>query len=255
MAARRDDDIEMLPEALDTAVRELARTARRADGPVVRALNGLGGHVERWFAALPAGSRKSIDAMARTLLGQLYAGAGAVGGHAPRTGDWGHRLTAAATGAAGGAAGLPSAVVELPATVMVMFAAMQREASRAGFDPQSAEVRLACIEIFGSGGPGSRDDGVNTAFLGARLGMNGAALQTVITRALPAFSGMLGRSLAGKAVPVIGAVAGAGINFAFTGYYQDLARVRFGLMRLAEEYGAEQVRRAFRAEMARSLPR
>ena len=37
--------------------------------------------------------------------------------------------------------------------------------------------------------------------------------------------------------PVIGALAGASLNYAFTRYYQELARVHFGLLRLARETG------------------
>lgn len=246
-------EIEQLPDALHREVADLARLARRVNGPVMTGLIGLGGKAERWMGSLPKPARTAIDGLARTLLERLYTGAGQVRGTLPDAGRFGHRFAAMASGAAGGAAGLASAMVELPATVMVMFAAMQREAAAAGFDPDAPEIRLACLDIFGSGRPGPGDDGVNSTFLGARLSLNAASLQAVIARILPAFSAMLGKSLAGKAVPVIGAVAGAGINYAFTDYYQDVARVRFGLMRLAEEHGRERIHHAFRAEMARGV--
>lgn len=255
MATDSDDSqhIERLPDDLTRAVADLARRARKVNGPVMRGLLALGGRAEQWFAALPAPARAAVDGMARALLERLYQGAGQARGALPDTGAFGHRFAAAASGAAGGSVGLASAMVELPATVMVMFAAMQREAAAAGFDPNAPEVRLACLEIFGSGRPGPGDDGINSTFLGARLGLNPASLQAVIGRVLPAFSAMLGKTLAGKAVPVIGAVAGAGINYAFTDYYQDVARVRFGLMRLAEDHGRERIHHAFRAEMARVM--
>lgn len=251
--ADQTQDMELLPEALQREVADLARRARKVNGPVMTGLLGLGGQAERWMGGLPKPVRTAVDGMARGLLERLYQGAGQARLALPDTGSHGHRLAAMASGAAGGSAGLASAMVELPATVMLMFAAMQREAARAGFDPEAPEVRLACLDIFGSGRPGPGDDGINSTFLGARLTLNAASLQTVIARILPAFSAMLGKTLAGKAVPLIGAVAGAGINYAFTDYYQDVARVRFGLMRLAEDHGRERVHHAFRAEMAREV--
>jgi len=48
-----------------------------------------------------------------------------------------------------------------------------------------------------------------------------------------------------QAVPVLGAVAGAGLNAAFLGYYREVAHVRFGLLRLSERHGTERVIAAF----------
>ena len=246
-------EIDLLPPEVARAVADLAAQARAANGPVMKALNAVGGRVEAWVERLPKPAREMLDNGAERLLTTLYQGATGARGALPDAGAWGHRFAAAASGAAGGAAGLASAVVELPATVMLMFGAMLKIAAENGFDPDSDEVRLTCIDIFGSGGPGTADDGVNTTFLGSRLSVNGSTIQAVIGRVAPAFSAMLGKQLAGKAVPILGAVAGAGINYAFTDYYQDVARVRFGLKRLAREHGRERIGYAFRAEMARKM--
>lgn len=247
-------EIEILPEEVARQVAALAARARGVNGPVMRVLNGLGGKAEAYMARLPAPARRAFDDMARALLMQLYQGANQAGRALPDIGPQGHKFAAALSGAAGGAAGLASAMVELPATVMLMFSAMQKAAVEAGYASDSEEVRLACLDIFGAGAPGPGDDGVNTTFLGSRLWLNSTTVKTVVARVLPAFSAMLGKQLAGKAVPVIGAVAGAGINYAFTEYYQDVARVRFGLMRLSQEHGRERIQQAFRAEFARVLP-
>ena len=244
-------DIDRLPKAATASVAALALRAQKANGPLMQALNSFGGRVESWAARLPKPARDTLDGGAEKLLVTLYHGAAGAQKALPDMGAWGHRFAAAASGAAGGAAGLASAVVELPATVMLMFGAMQKAAAENGFDPASEAVRLTCLDIFGSGGPGSGDDGVNTTFLGSRLSLNGTTLQAIIRRVAPVFSTMLGKSLASKAVPIIGAVAGAGVNYAFTDYYQEIARIRFGLQRLAQEHGEERIRQAFRAEMAR----
>ncbi|WP_284162536.1 EcsC family protein [Frigidibacter sp. SD6-1] len=245
------DEIDLLPEEMAREVTALARRAAKVNGPMMRALNALGGKAEAWFAGLPAPARTAFDAGSRQILTGLYTGAGQARERLPDAGAWGHKIAAAASGAAGGSVGLASAMVELPATVMVMFGAMQKAAAEAGFDPEAEEVRLICLDIFGSGAPGPGDDGVNSTFLGARLSLNSATLNAVLARVLPAFSAMLGKTLAAKAVPILGAMAGAGINYAFTDYYQEIARVRFGVMRLVKDHGEEAVHRAFRAEMAR----
>ena len=46
---------------------------------------------------------------------------------------------------------------------------------------------------------------------------------------------VLGQKLAAQSVPVLGAVAGAATNYAYTSYYQEMAHVHFRLRRLAIE--------------------
>jgi hypothetical protein len=80
--------------------------------------------------------------------------------------------------------------------------------------------------------------------------VTGPALQRVLAAAAPRLAAVLGQKLMAQAVPVLGAVAGAGLNAAFTGYYREVAHVRFGLLRLAGTHGAGAVMAAF-AEAAR----
>ena len=74
----------------------------------------------------------------------------------------------------------------------------------------------------------------------------------MVARVTPIFAQVLGRKIAAQAVPVLGAVAGAATNYVYTSYYQDIARVRFGLMALARDRGLEHddLVRSFK-EMAR----
>lgn len=239
-------DLPELPPEVAAEVARLAERERRANGPVMRAVNAFGGQIEGWVAKLPASARRVIDDSAEKMLLNLYSGAATAARLLPETSTRAHKFAAAMSGAAGGAAGIASAVVEMPATVMVMFAAMQRIAVEYGFDPNSQEVRLTCIDIFGSGGPGRADDGSNTAFLGARLSLNGTTVHALVARVAPAFSAMMTKSIASKSVPILGAAAGAGVNYAFAHYYCELAHARFGLQRLTQEYGEEAVVAAYK---------
>ena len=58
-------------------------------------------------------------------------------------------------------------------------------------------------------------------------------MQAVIAKVAPRLAVVLGQKLAAQAVPVLGAVAGAATNYAYTSYYEDMAHVHFGLRKLA----------------------
>lgn len=239
-----------LPAGALVEIAALAARAKRANGPLIRAFNRLGGGIEGQIGALPANIRGLVDGGTEGLLSAAYRTAGAVGSLkvVPETGEWAHRVAAATGGALGGFGGIGTAAVELPATVALFFGAMQKIAAAHGYDPKSERARLICLEVFGAGGPLTGDDGANTGFIGSRLAVNSGAVQAVIRRVAPAVAALLGRKLASQAVPVIGAAAGAGLNLAFLSYFREMAHVRFGLERLADRHGAEAVEAQFRAE-------
>lgn len=246
----RDADNGPLPAEALIEIAALARRAKRANGPLIRAFNRLGGGVETQLTALPPKVRSLLDGGTEGLLSSAYRAAGAVGAlkAVPETGDWAHRLAVVTGGALGGFGGLATAAVELPATVALFFGAMQKVGAEYGYDPKSDKARLICLEVFGAGGPFASDDGVNSGFIGSRLAINSGAVQVVIRRIAPAVAALLGRKLASQAVPVIGAAAGAGLNLAFLDYFREMAHVRFGLERLADRHDAAAVEAQFRAE-------
>ncbi|OYX44510.1 MAG: hypothetical protein B7Z02_05270 [Rhodobacterales bacterium 32-67-9] len=255
-AADPDDRPEdALPAEVQAEIATLARRLARANGPVMKVMNRVGGGIETRIATLPVAVRRVLDTGTAELLERAYRTAGIVGAHPgmPDAGAWGHWVAAATGGALGGFGGIGTALIELPATVTLFFSAMQKVAGEHGFDPGSEATRLTCIEIFGAGGPLADDDGVNTSFFSARIAVNGATLQAVIRQVAPALAIVLGRKLATQAVPVLGAAAGAGINLAFLGYYRDMAHVRFGLMRLVNRHGAKAVGEEFRVATARPV--
>lgn len=245
--------VEVAACAAEVAV--LARKLRTANGPLMRFMNRMGHSLEDQARLLPAPLRDGLGAMTERLLAETYTGAARIGAlrAVPKAGSRLHRTLAALAGAAGGAAGLGSAVLELPATVALIFGAMQKAAVEQGYDPASEEVRKTCLDVLGSGGPGSWDDGVNASFLGARLSLSGTALNAILARVAPRFGVVLGQKLASQIVPVLGAAAGAGVNYAFMDHYQQMAQVRFGLKRLAVTHGEDAVIAAFRLEMARQV--
>jgi hypothetical protein len=233
----------IIPPGYQAEIEALARRLARANGPVMRLVNGLGSKLEGQLDLLPERYRLQVEGLVAQALGAAY-------GLAARTPDLGQRGPVAAviaSGAAGGAGGLAASLAELPVTVTLILNAIRAEARAAGFDPDSPGIRAECLRVFAAGSPLASDDGVNISFLTARLSITGQALQSLIASIAPKLAAALGQKLAAQAVPVLGAVSGAALNAAYLSYYREVARIRFALLRLAEVHGAEPVLAAFKA--------
>ena len=236
----------LAPPPMDAEIAALAQAYRRANGPVMSLVNRLGGSVEGQLSLLPTNLRAQIDRVTEGALRAAH-GAARLGAHAPDTGPRGTLAAVMVTGAAGGLGGLPSAIAELPVTITLLLHAIRREAVRAGLDPDTPPIRAACLQVFAAGSPLAADDGLNTAFLSARLTLTGPALQKIIATIAPRLAAAMGQKLMAQAVPVLGAVSGAALNAAYLRYYREMARIRFALLLLAEKHGPEPVLTAFRA--------
>lgn len=228
---------------LGAEIDALARRYSRANGPVMRLVNGLGTKLESQLSVVPEKYRGQIEGAVAQALAAAYG----LAGRAPDMGERGPVMAVMASGAAGGAGGLATSIAELPVTVTLMLNAIRAEARAAGFDPDDDGVRAECLRVFGAGSPLASDDGVNTSFITARLTVTGQAVQNLITTIAPKLAAVLGQKVAAQAVPVLGAVSGAALNAAFLAYYREIARIRFALLRLAEVHGAEPVLEAFKA--------
>lgn len=99
---------------------------------------------------------------------------------------------------------------------------------------------MECLRVFAVAGPLARDDGTDLGFFTARMTITGAGLNGLVARVAPKLAAVLGQKLAAQTAPVLGAVAGAAVNFAFTSYYQEIAHVHFGLKRLARDSGQDE---------------
>lgn len=215
----------------------LARRHRAANGIGMQVLNILGGQAENLLDRLPSEVRDRLDAATGRALEASFMAASRSRGRIPDGAAWLNNALTTAMGAAGGAGGLPTALAELPVTTTVLMRVIQGIAAEHGFDPGDEQTRLDCLQVFGAAGPLERDDGADIAFLAARVSLTGASMRGIIARIAPRLSTVLGQKLAAQAVPVLGAVAGAAMNYAFTSYYQEMAHVYFGLRRLSLDKG------------------
>lgn len=229
-------------------VDDLVRRYRGARGILMQLVTVAGGQVEGALRRLPSAARQRVEEAAKQALRTAYEAARRTQA-AGRGGDRAHRTATAALGFAGGLGGLPTALAELPVTTTAILRSIQEIAAEHGEDPAAEETRIACLRVLGAGGPLEEDDGTDLAFVGARLTLTGPALNGIIAQIAPRFAALLGQKLAAQAVPVLGALAGAGTNLAFARYYQEMAHVHFGLRRLERE-GASDAVAEFRARIA-----
>ncbi len=178
-----------------------------------------------------------------------------------------HQLAAAASGAAGGAFGLPALTVELPVSTTIMLRSIADIAAAAGEDPNELETRLACITVFALGSTRDRrDDAAESGYFAARSALAAAvseaarhiaqkgvskgtapALLRLVALIGARFGVVVSEKAAAQAIPIIGAAGGAFINTVFIGHYQEMARAHFAVRKLERVHGPEAVREAYQS--------
>ncbi|CUH75783.1 EcsC family protein [Tropicibacter naphthalenivorans] len=226
-----------IPIDLEAELKELARRHRAASTVGMSVLNLIGGQAENLLEKLPDSAKDRLEATTIKALDVALRAALKSRGVVPDQKSWLNTALTTAMGAAGGAGGLPSALAELPVTTTVLFRAIAGVAADHGFDPSEPDIAKECLTVFAAAGPLAEDDGADMAFLAARVSLVGSTVHGVIAKIAPRLSYVLGQKLATQAVPVIGAAAGAATNYAYTSYYQQMAHVHFGLLRLERSSG------------------
>ncbi|BBU57599.1 MULTISPECIES: EcsC family protein [Mameliella] len=215
----------------------LAKRYHEAGSIGMQVLSLIGGQAGNLLERLPDHAKDRLEEGTRRALTVALQAAQQSRGVVPDQKGWLNTALATAMGAAGGSGGLPTALAELPVTVTVLLRAIQGIAAEYGFDPDDPAVARECLTVFAVAGPLEADDGADMGFLAARVTVTGAAVHSLIARIAPKLSVAMGQKLAAQTVPVLGAVAGAATNYAYTSYYQQMAHVHFGLLALSERSG------------------
>lgn len=244
----------ILPPITDPSVHaqidRLAQRYRGAAGPLMRVIARIGRGAGK--VPLPGAIGGPLDRAAHAALERAWRAANVSRGVLRNRGDRFNRLATTLAGAAGGAAGIAGALAELPVTITLLTRAMLDIADEHGLDTNSEEVRLECLRIFAAAEPMSEPNSPDAGLPSLGVPLAGQTAQGVIAHAAPRLAAVLGQKLAAQSAPVIGALAGAAINHGFVSYYQDLARVHFGLIRLSQETGLppEALAEALRLRLA-----
>jgi hypothetical protein len=237
----------LIPVDVDATLDRLAARHARAGGLGIQVLNLIGSQTETLLERLPTPVRDRLGEGTEAALHWAMKAAQSSRGVVGDQPGWMNTAVTTAMGAAGGFGGLPSALAELPITTTILLRAIQGVAVEYDFDPAAENVQFDCLEVFLAAGPLSRDDGADLAFISTRLTVTGPVLHGLIARIAPRLATVLGQKLAAQTVPVLGAVAGAATNYAYTSYYQEIAHVHFGLRKLAIDADVPQ------AELAQQL--
>jgi len=227
-----------------------------------RIANVVGMPIEIVLERLPAGTRRSISAAAtRSLETALEFAISTMDDRRREAANWAHKIIVAATGAAGGAFGLPALTVELPVSTVIMLRSIADIARSDGERIKWPEVKLACLEVFALGGRARGDDAAESGYFGVRaalakalaeaaeyLAERGAAQKAAppLIRFIAQLAARFGVPVSEKAMaqslPIVGAAGGALINTLFIDHFQDVGRGHFIVRRLERTYGPERVR-------------
>ena len=218
------------------AMSDLARRHKNAEGIAVKLFSAVGDGADSLYGALPKPLRGAVESMmARVLRTGLSLAHRSRNGRIGDPGEGANNAVSGALGALGGMGGLPTALLEMPVTTLLVMRAVQSISVQYGFDPADEETRKHCLQILAAAGPLSDDDGVDLGFVTTRVTLTGTTLNAMISRLAPRIAAVFSQRLAARAVPVLGAAAGATINYSFTRYYQEMAHIYFGLRRMAED--------------------
>jgi hypothetical protein len=252
------------PEQLEEL--RLAKQLLERPSLAAQLTDALGEPIERAMKLLPGKWSERVDTAIRVSLDRaLEMAIRSLGRGGPQPArSWFHRAAVAATGAGGGAFGLPGLLVELPVSTTLMLRSIADIARSEGERIDLMESRLACLEVFALGGRSDSDDAVEAGYFAVRSALAGTvshavrhlARHGVSDTAAPAlvrliaaigsrFGVVVSQKAAAMAVPAIGAVGGAVINSIFIAHFQDMARGHFIVRRLERIHGEEKIREVY----------
>src|SRR5512132_1397753 len=174
-----------------------------------------------------------------------------------------HKALAAASGAVGGGFGLAALPVELPISI-IMLRSIGDIARSEGEDLADPESALACLQVFALGTRDGEANAAESGYFAARgllaksvaeaarfiaergvVAEGAPVLVRFIAQIASRFGVVVTQKLAAQAVPVIGALGGAVVNYAFIDHFQEMARAHFTIRRLERRYGKNAVRTAY----------
>lgn len=248
-----DEDI----EALRTAVGLLENRSLAA-----RLASIVGKPVELLGAALPEGASKAIAAATSKGLNAALKVALRTMANKPEAGSrLLHKALATASGAVGGSLGIVTAPLELPISTIIMMRSIADVARSEGENLADPDTALACVQVFALGGKAGAADAAESGYFAVRgifaksiteaarfLAERGIVeegapiLVRFMTQVASRFGVVVTQKIAAQALPVIGALGGAAVNYAFIDHFQDVARGHFAVRRLERRYGKEAVR-------------
>jgi hypothetical protein len=255
------------PEFSPVDLQNLQYAKRLLERPslAARIANIAGVPIEMGFEILPNSAKEIIaTAIQKALLRALHFAVATMSEGQQSASNLLHKAAVMVSGAAGGTFGIPALPIELPVSTTIMLRSIMDVARSEGEVIQSAEARLACLEVFALGGRARTDDATDAGYYFVRTALAKAVMEaaeyiaerTVVEESAPPllrliaqigtrFGIQVSEKATAQALPIIGLAGGAMINAIFIDHFQDMARGHFIVRRLERAYGEEAVKAAY----------
>jgi len=250
----------MTPE--DLAALRRAVLSLEHPGLAARLANMLGKPIELIGDVLPASATHAITSATSKGLEMALKVALQTMQHTPHAGSrFLHKSLATASGAAGGAFGLATLPIELPVSTIIMLRSIADIARGEGEDLSDPEAALSCVQVFALGGRAGSADASQSGYFTVRgvlaksvteaarfiaergvIEEGAPVLVRFITLVASRFGAVVTQKVAAQALPVLGALGGAAVNYAFIEHFQEVARGHFTVRRLERIYCKNVVR-------------
>jgi len=175
-----------------------------------------------------------------------------------------HKALAVASGAAGGALGIASLPLELPVSTIIILRSILDIARSEGENLTDPETILSCVAVFGLAGRTETDDPAKSSYFANRERLmesvkeaalfiawrgvaeeSSPALARLITEIASQFGFVVSEKASAETIPIVGALGGAVINYAFIDHFQSVARGHFSVRRLERKYGKDIIFAAY----------
>lgn len=179
-----------------------------------------------------------------------------------------HSLLIGTSGALGGTFGITALAIELPISATIMLRSIAEIAKDNGENLEELDSKMACLMVFALSGGGydktSQTEAANTSYYairsfltksitdtGKHISIHGLSKESApvmvkfISAVSSRFSIPVSEKLAAQSLPVVGAISGASINWAFLQHYQKMAKAHFAIRALERKYGAKKIKSAY----------
>jgi hypothetical protein len=231
-----------------------------------RLTNMVGKPIEIIGTALPASVSQVITtASSKAIEAALQLALRTVRGTALGNSQLLHKALATISGVAGGAFGLTTLPIELPVSTIIMLRSILRIAQSEGEDLSDPEAALSCVQVFALGGRNGSTDASESGYFAVRgvlaksvteaarfIAERGAIekgsplLVRFIAQVAARFGVVVTNKVAAQALPIVGAVGGATVNYIFIEHFQAVAQAHFTIRRLERAYGKDLVQAEYK---------
>ena len=236
----------------------LAKQNMEQIGWAMQGLNQLGNIIEKRLDLLPAKQQQWLQKISYKVLysvvkSNLFSMKNNKENKIPLNTLYKAMVTS--SGAIGGAFGATAFAVDLGLTTKLMMRSILDIARSEGENIEELDTQLACLQVFALGGKTKHDDNLDTGYFATRIALNAAVkgssstliegflvgasspILKLISIIASRFSIQVSEKFVAQAIPVVGAVGGAGINLAFIQHFQNMAQAHFSIRRLERKYG------------------